>query len=83
MNQGKAFDQLNPPLSVTDPQGLGALYPRHVHKAGVSEDGGPVYLVVQSPQEEAEAVADGWLLAKPAPDSGPAPARGPAPSRKR
>jgi hypothetical protein len=82
--ESKMFDQMNPPPSVTDPQGLGALYPRHVHKAGVSEDGGPVYLVVGTPQEEAEAVADGWLLEKPNPHVGleAAAARGPAPRRR-
>jgi hypothetical protein len=83
MTQGKAFDQMNPPLSVTDPHGLSALYPRHVHKAGVSEDGGPLYLVVQTAHEEADAIADGWLLEKPSPTAEAAPVRGPAPARKR
>jgi hypothetical protein len=63
--EGMAFDQLKPPLSVTDPRGQGLVeWPRHVHKAGVSADGGPVYLVVQTPEEEAAAIAEGWYLAR-------------------
>jgi hypothetical protein len=87
ISDGKAFDQMNPPKAVTDPQGLGALYPKHLHKAGVSADGGPLYIVVGTPEEEADAVTDGWLLVKPnphgEPEAGPPPGSGPAPTHPR
>jgi hypothetical protein len=83
--EGQAFDQMNPKPSVTDPHGLGAntVYPKHLHKAGASDDGGPLYVEVRSAQEEADAVADSWLLAKPAGEAEPPATRGPAPTRKR
>jgi hypothetical protein len=64
--EGMAFDQLKPPITVTDPVGLGLQeWPRHVHKAGTAADGvGPNYLVVHTPEEEAAAIADGWYLAR-------------------
>jgi len=69
MIDGKAFDQMSPKLSVTDPQGLGLQtdYPKHLHQAGVSYDGGPVYLEVTSSEQEALAISEGWLLEKPDP----------------
>jgi hypothetical protein len=84
--EGIDFDHLKPPVSVTDPQGLGAQQPhlKHLHKAGVSHDDGPLYIVVNSPAEEAAAIADGWLLEKPNPNLPVEPdARGPAPTRRR
>jgi hypothetical protein len=82
--EGMAFDQLKPPLSVTDPRGQGLVeWPRHVHKAGVSADGGPVYLVVQTPEEEAAAIADGWYLARADALKAPDAPSAPPPPRKR
>ena len=85
MAEGMAFDQLKPPIHVTDPQGLGQTeWPRHVHKAGRTDDGGPVYRVVDSPEDEAAAVADGWYLARA--DALKAPSDAPPvppPARKR
>lgn len=84
--EAKAFDQMTPPLAVTDPQGhgLNTVYPKCLHKAGVAEDGGPVVFEVRTPQQEADAVADGWLIEKPNPHAGleAAPARGPVPRRR-
>jgi hypothetical protein len=42
-----------------------------------------LYVEVRSAQEEADAVADSWLLAKPAGEAEPPATRGPAPTRKR
>jgi hypothetical protein len=86
--EGMAFDQLKPPLSVTDPRGAKdgpAEWPRHVHKAGLAADGlGPLYLVVQTPEEEAAAIADGWYLARnDALKAGSEAAPAPPPPRKR
>jgi hypothetical protein len=78
MLDGTAFDQLRPPLTVTDPQGLGAAgtgYPKHVHQAGTADDGGPLYLEVRTPDEEAAALSAGWLAVKPDPRAGAGPAR--------
>jgi hypothetical protein len=93
MPQGQAFDQLNPPRHVTDPEGRGATqedYPRHLHKAGISTDKGPLYVVVHTPDEEAEALADGWSRTKPNPndpiaphDGDPLPAAKAPPPRRR
>jgi hypothetical protein len=90
MNQGTAFDQMSPKPSVTDPLGHGAqtVYPKHLHQAGVSEDNGPLYVVVTTPEEEAAAIADGWLLEKPSPTLEPprkptAPAEAPTHPRRR
>lgn len=85
MAEGKAFDHSAPKLSVTDPlgHGLQTAYPKHLHKAGTADDGGPLYVEVRTAHEEADAVADGWLLEKPSPTADPAPGRGPAPVRKR
>lgn len=85
MAEGMAFDQLKPPITVTDPIGQGRVeWPRHVHQAGVSHDGGPRYLVVATPEEEAAAIADGWYLTRAAAltaaSEAPPP---PPPSRKR
>lgn len=83
MQQGKAFDQMTPPLSVTDPRGLGlTAYPKHLHKAGPADDGGPLYVEVQTPQQEAEAIADGWLLERPTAPLAETVPRGPAPRRR-
>jgi hypothetical protein len=82
--EGKAFDHLDPKKHVTDPLGHGAetSYPKHLHKAGVSEDGGPVYVEVLTPAQEADAVADGWALQKPAPESAGEARRGRPPTRR-
>jgi hypothetical protein len=65
MADGMAFDQLNPNKSITDPRGLGLLeYPKHLHKAGTAEDGGPLYVEVHDPAQEAQAIADGWRLSR-------------------
>lgn len=83
MIEGKAFDSQNPRLSVTDPQGLGLNpdYPRHLHRVGQAEDGGPLYVVVENAQQEADAVAEGWSRECPPPSAAPAKPRGPAPKR--
>jgi len=84
--QGQAFDHMDPKKHVTDPlgHGLETSYPKHLHKAGVADDGGPLYVEVRTPQQEADAVTEGWLLEKPNPHLGPeaALARGPAPRRR-
>jgi hypothetical protein len=69
MAEGMAFDQLKPQASVTDPQGYGLQteYPKHLHQAGTADDGGPRYVVVHDAAEEADAIAAGWRLVKPAP----------------
>jgi hypothetical protein len=65
MADGMAFDQLNPNKSITDPRGLGLVeYPKHLHKAGTAEDGGPLYVVVEDAAQEAQAIADGWRLSR-------------------
>lgn len=58
-----AFDNLKPGKNITDPKNLGAdpNFPRHVHKyaaKGVIND----YLVVTTPAELEQAVADGWSM---------------------
>lgn len=56
------FDQRNPPPTVTNPDPNRRQptehreYPRHLHKVGE-------HLVVNSDEEKAAAVADGWALA--------------------
>jgi hypothetical protein len=84
MAEGMAFDQMAPKASVTDPlgHGLQTEYPKHLHQAGVSDDGGPRYVVVQSAPEEAEAIAAGWRLERSAALTEPA-APPPPPTRKR
>jgi hypothetical protein len=85
MAEGMAFDQLKPPVSVTDPLGLGLMeWPKHMHKAGTAEDGGPLYIVVKNADEVAGAMADGWSVARA--DALAAPSDGPPstpPTRKR
>jgi hypothetical protein len=86
MAEGMAFNQMTPPLSVTDPVGQGRQeWPRHLHKAGVSADGGPRYVVVQDAAEEAAALADGWKISRAEALAAPAdaPDPPPAPTRKR
>ena len=59
MAEPVAFDQKNPPKSVTDPTGVAAAddrYPRHLHRA----DG--TYCVVQTDVECDRALAEGWAL---------------------
>lgn len=60
MAEPTAFDQKNPPKSVTDPRPEGAVrdaqYPRHLHRA----DG--EYCVVTTDAECAAKQADGWYL---------------------
>ena len=82
--QGQAFDHMDPKKHVTDPlgHGLETSYPKHLHKAGAADDGGPLYVEVLTPQQEADAVTEGWLLEKPDPLAGAAPARGPVPRRR-
>jgi hypothetical protein len=64
MAEGKAFDTMNPPVSVTNPdrakEGLTANayqeYPRHLHRADGS------FCEVTNDIEKATALADGWHL---------------------
>jgi hypothetical protein len=85
MAEGMAFDQMNPPKHVTDPLGLGLKeYPKHLHKAGTADDGvGPLYIVVETPAEEAAAIADGWYLARAEALRARPDAAAPLPGRKR
>jgi excisionase family DNA binding protein len=62
-NFRQPFDQLNPPKSVTDPQGPARApqYPKPLYKA---EGGVPDFRVVTTPAEEAAAIADGWCTSQ-------------------
>ena len=67
MAEGMAFDQLKPPIHVTDPQGARADGVAAPCLLGGGSDRGrrPVYRVVDSLEDEAAAVADGWYLRAP------------------
>jgi hypothetical protein len=85
MAEGMAFDQMKPPITVTDPRHLGLQeWPRHLHKAGVSHDGGPLYIEVQNAEDEAAAIAEGWHVTRAAALAAPADVPlAPPPIRKR
>lgn len=71
MAEGMAFDQLNPPVKVTNPGAPSGFqeYPRHLHRMNGE------YVVVTNDVDKEAKLADGWFLTPDAAKAAAAPKR--------